>query len=537
MSKLFDKVIEVILAKPGPNNKLAAIHIQPDSFGPKPEINFKVSVVPGHAIYQVELRITNMAYAADIREYTVMYVTVGYRDPTIISPVGGMHTRVFKCHIYSAWQESPLPNSTTVFYGAADGDGEYSAITPQKPLRIKIYEQPTLKEFIEKCAKGWGLNSVIRLPKEALSVIIDAAPAVHRTIYDTSQYIQTYTQKAMQDEGYPGEVVTWLFEDTLYVVSTGAVSEAELSEKVIPLENVYSVTMMGALNSGVATITAPYDPSISPLSIVSVSLNFFQGAQVPAGGGVEANFLNYLGITRSTEFRVISMSIEFNTVRDVNRMELMAVSAFPGETIKAEDVKSRIKSLVSFASDIMNDTSTDVVFGQDPGSPESSPSAPMIPSGQTYQILPGDCMEGIILKLMGKQSYKPDIAETGIVKQPVEVLDDGTIVWQERASWPDKIRIEWCWPLVYACTQSQAKVDKSVPYCDLSKNPEFIYPGQYLAIPNISLPATPKQYVETFKTMCQWYQQRPEDFRDRDYQEKIRQLAYCYVAFGGQAWE
>ena len=153
---LFDRIISVKLIwenKADESSEGYDIVIEGNEFGGiKPDISFSASLLPGELFHEVTLTIKNYKLPYDIRKYTKMEITAGYRREVYDdSKEDEILTRVFPIEIFYSYCMTPAPDSITVFKGiivSSFVDNIKHFFSKDMVYRLSFYRDVTVIEYI-----------------------------------------------------------------------------------------------------------------------------------------------------------------------------------------------------------------------------------------------------------------------------------------------------------------------------------------------------------------------------------------------------
>ena len=332
---LFDRIISVKLIWENKNDESSEgynIVIEGNEFGGiKPDISFSASLLPGELFHEVTLTIKNYKLPYDIRKYTKMEITAGYRREVYDdSKEDEILTRVFPIEIFYSYCMTPAPDSITVFKGiivSSFVDNIKHFFSKDMVYRLSFYRDVTVIEYIRLIVdllNSAGYNVALKecIPEEVKNTTIKTGPK------EDSEYGVTYTfttvpnlfnsissmlEASYRNLGKEGSFNINFAEGKLIISCTDGLYSKD--ESVIDLNSISSA----ALNAGVLTVTAPWYPPLIPGDIIRVSREFIDGSDLPNVIDVDS----IMGV--DNKYRILTMDISFATVSSENSMKITAL--------------------------------------------------------------------------------------------------------------------------------------------------------------------------------------------------------------------
>jgi hypothetical protein len=297
----------------------AVLYINCTNQGLKPDMTFSVSLLPGQNCYNAILKIRNLNLAdRDIRSWTRMVVTAGYRTGDKAS---------YSCPIFASYIEEPNPDGITTFEGIVVGTAEN--ILNDEYIEIHfLQEEMSLRELTEAVAQGISPN--IKVECSISEKIMDEQPITmsKQTVYaengaavlswlqtTVSQFIQNISTK---DGGAPVSAFIQLTGDKLQIIALNGPNDIPLNK-----EGIINLDMVGGatFNGTALTVVAPWNPALKPGDLFYMPPEFINGSKLP-------NVLSEKDYRNNDNlYRVLTMSVSFASVENVNRMEILAVPA------------------------------------------------------------------------------------------------------------------------------------------------------------------------------------------------------------------
>lgn len=367
---LFDKIIDVqFLSKDDQGDLTMPLLITCPKGGLKPSIKLSLDMLPGGVALQFKLSITNLVTDIDISKFTHMVITVGYRTAKI--------NKQFTAAIFSAFIETPNPNGVTTFTGLV---GDWFIAGLREVAREIVFYEPTItvgallwgivagKEppdpehgkteagVVPALDGGLGLDLDVDLPSWVLrDELVVGKPGQRESRYWTeSGYacfnwlldrLSAYSDalvRALRDGGMSStqaekyKIMAVLQDNKLSVFMQGFTTknEAKRSISFVEMQNITSVTFQGAALS----VIAPWNPLIIPGSLFHMESRYFRGKMSPQ------QVIDQVAKDSADLYRVITMSMEFDTNGNSNNMKLLAIrneafTAYPeSATVKAMTV-------------------------------------------------------------------------------------------------------------------------------------------------------------------------------------------------------
>lgn len=545
-------------------------------YGMKPDISLKVNMIPGQNCYGCTVTIRNLAYLVDVRELAYMKITAGYRMGDTLS---NDKTITINSPIFSAYQESPNPDGTTVLQGLVAGSIG-TLFTPHM-INLKIYEELTVREFLEACtlgaagyrdkaeyataSKNDGTGALIvniNLP-EGLANIKVPAPVLstfgngYALLQEAYNLVKGLVANPSNEKIKGGTLIMQIFNNSVYFGLLEEGGTFTSAEKITPITHITTASFTGP----VLNLTAPWNPEIIPGGIVKVSANYFTGQNVP-------NTLDIMSAAQDNSFvspadrasgkglyRVITVDIAFDTCGATNEMKLLLV---PYNMASENDVdKSRLnmsyQALKESLEKIRFTSSMDVVRGKEEIDKDANPilKLSLVGSYTTNSkdrlIEEGDDLSSIARDEYVKISDASDwfsLKKSEFKKDIVKDIDStGKIIMgkSDDLIWGLSVSRAYFWPLILIHTYGKQKVLESAkqpsPY-NINKNePDSIVIGTYVSVP--ALPQTSAQIKaqvgpdkEVFKTMADYYIKNM--YKWNTTKEDIINLYNIYIGLGGE---
>lgn len=385
----------------------------------KPNIHVSLSVLPDNQYYGCTIKIINMNHLVDILSYKIMHVRIGYRYGTTDGIINDDARLVaeFRGPIFRSYQTTPNPDGETIFEGVIVGDvldpfegrpmkftvhTVWEEIEDENGEKIKHQVAPiTVHDFITLLADSRGGNITYHPPKTDDTSEDDTSEGSEKHKYTSGKvvYGSSYRENSefvaefSCDEeienmiinisalsGKPIENFMQLIKRASDILKeqvtnvTGVpVSLMVLDKKLkfvafqqgklregthyVPIKFTYSASY----SASILTVTAPYDPRITTGTLVKVSPNFFNGANITNEMDLNTDILGpaegYIvtkedvdGETTTNKesagyfYTVLHMKIDFGTY-DGNTMELLCLPiGLTGDKESSENTKSSVSN-------------------------------------------------------------------------------------------------------------------------------------------------------------------------------------------------
>lgn len=294
----------------------AELTIEIPDYGKKPSISLDISLIPGQNCYGAVLRIANLNLNPfELRTWNRMRIVAGYNQGD---------KAIFDCPIFASYIETPNPDGITVFEGLTIGAVD-SVLLDKYMIIDFIQDQMSITEFIKSMMKAIGDNIT---PNIALGKYADANKykinITRQKVYARNgaavlnwlqNFISDYVKEA---SGQVDDVFVQLHDGILDVILlTGETGEIDTTSVI----NLDMVT--GASFSGTAlTVIAPWNPKLLPGQLFFMPPYFFNGHTLP-------NSINPSAYrTPQNLYRVITMSVNFATAENTNKMTILAMPAY-----------------------------------------------------------------------------------------------------------------------------------------------------------------------------------------------------------------
>lgn len=303
------RVVEVTEDQIIPNSILR-ISCPPN--GVKPDMTFSINLIPGQACYKAVLKIKNLCIdTVDIRRWKSMKVTAGYRNGSKMS---------FKCPIYSSYIESPNPDGVTVFEGLTVGEVDDDVLLTSPCCVHFTSGVVTVEELLTECSKGISTHLQIEnaLPDEVNKAEIKVS--VNQEYYSENgmsllNWLQVTLGSAIKQRFGYQLMIQLINKRIVALIIGGEGKQNGILENVISLDAVF-----GASFNGTALIVkAAWNPRLLPGDLFYLPPNFINASKLP-NDIPEETYKN-----KNNWYRVITMSVNFSTVEQINEMQIMAI--------------------------------------------------------------------------------------------------------------------------------------------------------------------------------------------------------------------
>lgn len=347
---LFDRFIDVIFYASGEREVL---RIETSKSGLKPTMSMDVQLIPGQSCYQCVLRIVNLNIPViDLQDIEEAVITAGYL--TYTEPTGPLNTAkssmTIKCPVFSAYVEKPNPDGITVINCLCVGTitGAFEARTIPVHIYRDVSWQELIKAIFDKVGAE-GYSDVLKtLPPEVLSARIVGVEEGQKNCYATSGYaLIMWLGREIYNWGKnctpPLDIRTIVFDRVVKIINVSPDAQSSVSdaEFIVDLDMVNSASFTGTA----LDVEAPWNPSLLPGGLFYMPAAYYSAEK----NYREINRLDYVG--SGDLYRVITMSISFNTVEDTNTMQVRAlpVQYLPNNfnTLGSENIETEVDQQVS----------------------------------------------------------------------------------------------------------------------------------------------------------------------------------------------
>lgn len=334
------KTYHIMTSQPSTVYEQGRLEIPCSMSGMKPDISFGVKALPGNNCYQLTLKITGLCLGIDIRQVAFVTVEAGYRgeqgQPAL--------TQTFFCPVFSSYLESPGPDSISVFNCICTGTSSTNLLL-NKPICIN-YRGGKVKVSALINAIGRALTqdktvynllsdyyNNIEIEEDRLvtkyyttgaSLLNDLRQILEATIQhiENQTHISQYTSLMDAQRG-PAQISVQIYNGQLIVF---AVNRKNIEVKDLDVRNLGVVPLnavKGATFNGVAlTVKSVWNPQLSPGDVFEMSPYAINGSNLP--NLLDESTFRGTGQERD-RYRVLTMSIQFGTVQDINEMEITAI--------------------------------------------------------------------------------------------------------------------------------------------------------------------------------------------------------------------
>ena len=293
---------------------VTVLNINSTDEGLKPDISFKISLLPNQNCYAATLRIKNFNIdMVDIRNWTKMVIKAGYRSGRTVQ---------YTCPIFSSYVESPNPDGIVTFEGLTVGVAE--DILENKTYEIHFNkEEIPLDELVEHIAKGIH-------PACEIDIAVDddyvhaLVPVPQQVVYAQNglaiiNWLQATLASFIETaSGGTSSVFVQFIEGKLEVLTiSGNQPKLSTKEGIINLDMITSAVFNGTA----LTVMAPWNPALRPGDLFFMPPEFINGAKLP-NAIPSTSYRNEHNL-----YRAITIDVEFASVEDTNKMTILAVPA------------------------------------------------------------------------------------------------------------------------------------------------------------------------------------------------------------------
>ena len=300
--------------------------------GLKPDITFSASLLPGEMFHEVTLTLKNYKMPFDIRQYTRMEITAGYRkqnndgvqfDEVLI--------RRFPIEIFYSYNLTPAPDSVTVFKGVIVSSFTDNSIedyfSMNNDYELVFYRDVTVDEYIQLVVqlintKGYNIAVKDNIPDEAKNLVMNTGPDGNdmygktfkfSSVPDIIRSIVSMLEAAYDNLGKKGSFNVHISDGILVIFCTDGFYTTD--EPIVELDCISSAV----LNAGIMNVTAPWYPPLIPGGIIHVERTYIDGSDLPNVIDVD----ELMGIDNL--YRVLTMEIDFSSIGGVNSMKITSI--------------------------------------------------------------------------------------------------------------------------------------------------------------------------------------------------------------------
>ena len=289
---MFDRIINLKLIKA--NGQY--VEVKCPKKGPKPTITLSGSFA-GNIVYDATLKIMNLytpspLLAIDGSTYKFIEITLGYQD-RLMAPISGQ--------IFTAYQERPAPDSTVVFQFIVGWYEEWLTTAFNHYYPIGTHISTILSDVI------YAANFNKHAGSSKIAVNSYLQDDVTTCPYDFSTSIADAMYYLGRSEGIV------VMPETKYTMAARYIGLRQSPSTTPPIELLFYNDVKK--NAAGYTITAPFDPRVRPGDLIRIAPKYFSSDM----GGNLVQF----GFT----FYVLTVSFEFSTVGDTNRMIISTVAS------------------------------------------------------------------------------------------------------------------------------------------------------------------------------------------------------------------
>lgn len=306
---------------------VTVLHLKCTPGGLKPDMSFKISLLPNQNCYAATLRIKNFNIdMVNIRNWTKMVIKAGYRTGRTVQ---------YTCPIFSSYVESPNPDGIVVFEGLTVGVAE--DILENKTYEIHFNkDEIALTELVENIAKGIhpSCQADIAIDEDYVDLPISIPSKV---VYAQNglaiiNWLQSTLSSAVETASGGNVSVFIQFIDGRLEVLTISGKQPKLQsfEGIINLDMVTSVVFNGTA----LTVIAPWNPTLRPGDLFFMPPEFINGAKLP-------NIIPTTAYRNEHNlYRAITIDVEFASVEQTNKMTILAVPAQYADKIPSTSTTS-----------------------------------------------------------------------------------------------------------------------------------------------------------------------------------------------------
>lgn len=515
------------------------ITVETPEDGPKPNISISVSMLPGYACHQLRLTIRNftLGRGIDIRKFTQMKITAGYRDG---------NKQIFTCPIFSAYQSKPNPGGEFVFYGLTVGQYGATLYNPCSYMIKFNQSKMKLKEFCEaiisQLKPAISLQYFLPEDTQLAEIAIQQATYTADSGFAVTTWLAT-TLHAWGAQQEPPLNLLCMVEDDKFVVAQITpwnVATIPNEKQCYVIDSVKSASFTGP----VLTLEAPWNPAIEPNSVFKMPMRYYTGDLLPNASDILQD--------KNELWRVITMDVSFSTVGKDNNMKIMALPAKDTQEVQDD---SEAQEALQTAEDRVNqirkqrEKQTKVVEYIVVGTEEPPAEEDVLPSDITQIILPstggytdyviqkGDSLSTIYQRFFGSKRW---FVERSKQKPESEATDPDTgekVVQMHTFNNGDGgVPLYYFFPITILLTYQQYKTNATgTPRWGINdsniRRPDDIKEGEVLRIPS-DLESLAKQmigdakYANAFKVVADFY----KDYRPQ--WAKNFEDIYYYITLG-----
>ena len=544
--------------------------------GLKPDIEFEIGELPGQNCYDCTLKIRNLMYMSDIREYKFMSIKAGYKYGASYTQ---SRTVTYSIAIFTGYQESPNPDGLTVFRGLTVGQIEGFLTTHR--ISFHSYNEMKLNDFIERAALGAsgyatmeaytaaakqgnvGVLKVLNyIPKELSDKIM--IPAQSKGIASANgmaflQRVYEIVRDTLFAEGYT--YIQQVFNGQLTVGVLECDEKLRVAEPVIDVTAVYSASF----TANILNISAPWNPACQPGALVRISPHYFNGQSAPNSLGdlmdkARTQAALDVGVISAEEartgegiYRVLTTRITFSSCRDSNKMDVMllpiayldkdpAMTEVTGmyEDLKAdvENIKKTSKQIDIVIGEAKKDNTQSIWEGTLKGNYGDNPTLVVFSYGLSFSDLSKmyyckmqNLDEDIVL-WKSKSAFNKDYV--------VDIRDNGTLIMGRDNNLTIGIRVGRAnaWPIILKATYQRYKTTKKKEYEVNMNDPDTLPANVTAVIP--SLPIDNQEAISAltpdknlFKAMADYYVQHMTSTKPWAKEAAIR-MYNMYLLLGGE---
>lgn len=547
--ELFDKIINVVFMDSDGNE---SFRIDCPTGGMKPSLAISFKMLPESTTVSFRLVLENYMLSDDPDKYSTIAVEAGY-------PKNRIH---FTLSIFGMYVESPNPSGKTVFTGLT---GSWSGFAMNKDYYKLVFQENIIspEDLVFGLFKGVGKDVLVQAtPPIGTALSYTSTPI--EVSYELPSWVNSEYKINLKSESplieWTGEspyaIVNWLqgvltnlgnkiMEDKdgdsgfqiisildgisdppvfrVYMKNQVKDGVTPYDPQVVHLERVTTVSMQGAL----LNVVAPWVPELTPGGVFAVNTRFIRGRMYPQqlidhvagklfGGKRE-------GDVDIAIYRVLQMSVTFDTCGSSNQMEVLAYKVATASLLSTgvefltsagksavENVSSKLEKEGSSTDrdsitlfDTMAEDAKTITFG-----------VPQAPSGDTVKdntmLETGVGMVPASFAASGRECVLGGDGEPTTLSELAEQTwgevfsgQEFTYVNKDGDELTGTVNTACLWPLIIAATKmkNEAKSLSSAgkPYADLSMNPDQIKAGDIVFIPNLNSISDLKSVASVFQ--------------------------------------
>lgn len=501
----------------------ATIRIPTTGLGVKPDIAISFKTLQGQICYNCTVKIKNFKCNYNIRKFTSMDITAGYRDGPRMT---------FHSPIFSSYRESANPDGVTVFEGVIVGSVD--SLFSNRQIIIDIYQPKiTLGEFIRKCLtdskspKDMGVD----VDYGNCGVLMDEEIIIQKYYYKAANgyalilWLAEQANQLSVAKGY-GPVVTYIKENKVVFSLLHPDAGKVVLKRDMRILNLDKVTM-AEFNGTTLTVKAPWHPYLQPLSLFYMAPNVYGGTNLP-------NIIRIEDMWKDPDnvYQVITEEVNFETNGSTNEMTIFATP------LKQKEVATNLEDAwkAEQIAKVTDSTMKHIVIGEEPQA-ETDKKWTDVPFSlealDYYTVAKDDTLTSIAKKLYeGVTPYRVryaqlpanwDEANEGLITKPTPGRE-----------YTPAIHPMYFWPLIVAATYKRMQYkltgNGEQPNININPdNPDLIQEKWVLAVPRINGLTGHEDLKELFGRMAKAMQ----TWQTRQGNTEWREIAKIYVYMGG----